>query len=185
MVDAFGTAVALGSGRDNPQQRTGDVPVISPEEVRALVRVAALEQDGVPFQTAAFTGPRRGELLALRWRDVDFAGSTIRVRASYSSGQLTTPKAGHVRAVPMASDVASALARLGRRESWIGEDNLIFSGRRAATSTLRFYRRYSRHPAGLGMDGTRERPGNESRIEPARLFVTVYKEVASDECICI
>ncbi len=50
------------------------------------------------FLTAAFTGLRMGELLALRWRDVDFAGATIRVRASYAGGQLTTPKSGKVRA---------------------------------------------------------------------------------------
>jgi integrase len=56
-----------------------------------------------------------GELLALRWRDVD-AGRTIRVRASYYAGQLTTPKWGKVRAVPMAPNVASALAQLGQRE---------------------------------------------------------------------
>ena len=67
------------------------------------------------FLTAAFTGLRRGELLGLRWRDVDFAGSTIRVRASYAAGKLTTPKSGKVRAVPMAPDVASALAKLGDR----------------------------------------------------------------------
>ncbi len=69
-----------------------------------------------------------GELLALRWRDVDFAGATIRVRASWAGGALTTPKSGKVRAVPMAPDVASALARLGRREHWIGEDDLVFAG---------------------------------------------------------
>jgi integrase len=33
--------------------------------------------------TAAFTGLRRAELLGLRWRDIDFEASTIRVRASY------------------------------------------------------------------------------------------------------
>jgi integrase len=53
-------------------------------------------------------------LLALRWRDVDFAGSVVRVRVSYAAGQLTTPKSGKMRSIPMAPDVADALARLGQ-----------------------------------------------------------------------
>ncbi len=112
----------------SPLSSSGDIEVLSPEEVWALVRGAASEQDGAIFLTAAFTGLRRGELLALRWRDVDFGGSVIRVRANYSEGVLTTPKSGKVRSVPMAPDVASALARLGRRERWTGDDDLVFVG---------------------------------------------------------
>jgi integrase len=107
---------------------SGDIQVFSPEEVWALVRAAASEQDAALFLTAAFTGLRMAELLALRWREVDFATATIRVRASYYLGQLTTPKSGKVRAVPMAPDVASALAQLGRREHWLGDDDLVFVG---------------------------------------------------------
>jgi hypothetical protein len=33
-----------------------------------------------------------------------------------------------LRAVPMAPDVGSALAQLGRRELWTGEDNVVFAG---------------------------------------------------------
>ena len=69
-----------------------------------------------------------GKLLALCWRDVDFTGSVIRVRASYAAGALTCPKSGKVRAVPMASGVAFALARLGERKYWIGDDGLVFPG---------------------------------------------------------
>ncbi|MBV9604958.1 MAG: site-specific integrase [Solirubrobacterales bacterium] len=108
--------------------RSGDVRVFSPEEVWALVRAAASEQDGAIYLTAAFTGLRLGELLALTWRDVDFAGSVVRVRASYAAGVLTTPKSGKVRAVPLAPDVASALALLGRRLHWVGDDDLVFAG---------------------------------------------------------
>jgi len=110
------------------QRSSGDIDVFSPEEVLALVRAAGSEQDAAIYLTAAFTGLRRGELLALRWRDVDFAGQAIRVRSSYAGGQLTTPKSGKVRSVPMAPDVAAALAALGRRERWTGDDELVFVG---------------------------------------------------------
>ena len=110
------------------QRPSGEIEVFSPEEVWALVHAAGSEQDGAVFLTAAFTGLRMGELLALRWRDVDFAGSTVRVRASYYLAQLTTPKSGKVRAVPMAPDVATALAQLGRRQDWAGDDDLVFAG---------------------------------------------------------
>ncbi len=38
------------------------------------------------------------------------------------------PKSGKVRAVPLAPDVASSLAALGRREHWTGDDDLVFVG---------------------------------------------------------
>jgi integrase len=110
------------------QRASGDIDVFSPEEVMALVRAAGSEQDAAIFLTAAFTGLRRGELLALRWRDIDFAGSMIRVRASYAGGQLTTPKSGKVRSVPLASEVAQALARLSDRDEWTEDDDLVFVG---------------------------------------------------------
>ena len=110
------------------QRSSGDIDVFSPEEVLALVRAAGDAQDAAIYLTAAFTGLRRGELLALRWRDVDFVGQAIRVRASYAGGQLTSPKSGKVRSVPMAPDVATALAGLGQRERWIGDDDLVFVG---------------------------------------------------------
>ena len=111
-----------------PVTRSGDLQVFSPEEVWALVRAAANDEDGALFLTAAFTGLRMGELLALRWRDVDFLGSAVRVRASYYAGHLTTPKSGKVRAVPLAPDVATALAQLGKRDNWVGDGDLVFAG---------------------------------------------------------
>ena len=99
------------------QRRSGDIEVFSPEEVMALVRAATSEQDAALFLTAAFTGLRRGELIALRWRDVDFATHTIRVRATFAAAHGTTPKSGKVRSVPMAPQVAEGArqARPARR----------------------------------------------------------------------
>jgi integrase len=110
------------------QTHRTDIDVFSPEDVMALVRAAASEQDAAIYLTAAFTGLRRGELVALRWRDVDFARRHIRVTASYTERSLTTPKSGKVRSVPLAPVVAEALARLGQREGLVGEDDLVFPG---------------------------------------------------------
>jgi integrase len=107
------------------EPRQVNLDVFSPEEIMALVRAAESEQDAAIYLTAAFTGLRRGELVALRWRDVDFAGCVIRVRASYSAGALTTPKSGKLRSVPMAPQVAETLARLGHTAT---DDGLVFLG---------------------------------------------------------
>ena len=96
-----------------PLSRSGDLQVFSPEEVWALVRAAASEQDAALVLTAAFTGLRMGELLALRWRDVDFAGSSVRVRASDYAGHLTTPKSGNPTPAEPAPCLTIAFAAIG------------------------------------------------------------------------
>ncbi len=50
------------------------------------------------------------------------------MRASYAAGALTPPKSGKVRSVPLAPDVAAALARLSGREHFISDDDLVFVG---------------------------------------------------------
>jgi integrase len=107
---------------------SGDYDFYSREEIDALVRAADSEQDAAIYLTAAMTGLRRGELMALRWRDIDFTGQAIRVRANYSFGELVTPKSGKVRSVPMVPDVAQALARLGQRERFTADDDPVFAG---------------------------------------------------------
>src|SRR5581483_10421333 len=62
-----------------PHRSSGDIEVYSPEEVHALIRAAIDECDAAVYATAAFAGLRMGELRALRWRDVDFPRSVIRV----------------------------------------------------------------------------------------------------------
>jgi integrase len=96
--------------------------------VWALVRAAQSEQDAAIYATAAFVGLRRGELVALHVRDVDFANRVLRVEASYALGVLKAPKSGKVRSVPMAAEVEKALAHLlvGRGNPDV--DELVFPG---------------------------------------------------------
>jgi integrase len=106
--------------------RRAGIEVLSREEVIALVRAAENDQDAVLYLTAAFTGLRLGELLALRWEDVDFEADAVRVRRSWTMGKEGTPKSGRGRAVPMMEEVAQALARHGQRPRFAGDQDLVF-----------------------------------------------------------
>jgi integrase len=111
-----------------PNRKRASIDVYSREEVMALVRAAATEQDAAVYLTAAFTGLRMGELLALRWRDVDFELAAVHVRRSFTGGKEDTPKSGRERTVPMAEEVAAALARLSQRQDFTGDGDLVFCG---------------------------------------------------------
>jgi integrase len=54
-------------------------------------------------------GLRCGEMVALEWKDVDFVKRQLCVRQSDWRGQITTPKNGRVRYVPMTVRLAAAL----------------------------------------------------------------------------
>lgn len=79
------------------------------------------------YLVAAMTGLRLGELLALRWRDVDWVAGVIRVRRNYVRGQYGTPKSRRSsRAVPMADEVGGALDLMFKASDYQADDDLVF-----------------------------------------------------------
>ncbi|HEY3959275.1 MAG TPA: tyrosine-type recombinase/integrase [Solirubrobacteraceae bacterium] len=66
---------------------SAEIRFLEPLEVRALADAAVdgpyREIDHAMYLTAAMTGLRQGELVALRWRDVDWTAGRIRVRQNY------------------------------------------------------------------------------------------------------
>jgi integrase len=70
---------------------------------------------------------RLGELRALRWGDVDFAGRIVLVRRNQPChGDEKTPKSDKVRSVPLIDQAARALDGLSRREHFTGSDDRVF-----------------------------------------------------------
>ena len=55
-------------------------------------------------------GLRCGEMIALEWTDVDLANRQLSVRRSDWNGQVTTPKGGRIRHVPLTRRLAAALS---------------------------------------------------------------------------
>lgn len=118
----------------------------SPDEVWALSRAAASEQDAVLYLLAAFAGLRRGECVALRWRDVDFDRRVIRVlRSCNNYGQVGSPKSGKGRAVPLVAELADALVRLRAGAQFLNPDDLVFPSTTGGPLDGSALRR--RHPA--------------------------------------
>jgi integrase len=94
-----------------------------------LPRLFAHLQDE-PYRTlclvALKTGMRQGELLALRWNDVDLEDAIVRVRRSFTGGTVGTPKNRERRDVDLISDVVKLLTRLRRTRANDDREALIF-----------------------------------------------------------
>lgn len=78
------------------------------------------------FFLAATTGMRRGELLALKWADIDFENAKLTVRRSYVRGYngyvFQEPKtAAGIRTIALSKQT---LAALKRHRIWQLEDRL-------------------------------------------------------------
>ncbi len=86
------------------------------------------EIERVLYLTAAMTGMRQGELLALRWMDVDWMAHRVRVRRNFVRGKFGTPKSKRSsRSIPLADEVARELELLFRRSSYQSDADLVFA----------------------------------------------------------
>lgn len=84
--------------------------------------------DRILYLTAAMTGMRQGELLALRWMDVDWPARRIRVRRNFVRGEFGTPKSKRSsRSVPLADIVGGELDQLHRRTAYTADTDLVFA----------------------------------------------------------
>jgi integrase len=148
-IEALARSLAAGAHRDPSR------PALSPEEIGA--RSCEDSQDAALVRLAAYAGLRRGELVALRWRDVDFTGCKITVRRSLSGEtELRSTKSRRAREVPLPDQGATALDRLSRRDEFTGPDDYVFAnrlGRRLDPSALR--RRFERARDAAGLEPLR------------------------------
>ncbi len=148
-IEALACSLADGAHRDPSR------PALSPGEIAARAHEDA--QDAELIRVAAYAGLRRGELVALRWRDVDFVGRKIIVRRALSGEtELRSTKSRRAREVPLPDQAAAALERLNRRDEFTGPDDYVFAnrfGRRLDPSALR--RRFERARDAAGLEPLR------------------------------
>jgi integrase len=132
----FGTVMAAAEADEiipsNPVRKTRfprrgpakDRAVIAPDKIQELL--AALPE---PSRSLAhllvFTGLRIGELLALRWRDVDLERCGLRVTQSVYDGHFDEPKSQRSkRSIPLGAKSIEILA--ARKPAGVNPDALVF-----------------------------------------------------------
>jgi integrase len=102
--------------------RGGSAPPPPPDVLGPVLRVVVL--------TAAMTGLRQGELLGLRWRDVDWAVQRIRVRNTFVRGEHSGEGKSELstrRSVPMTDRLARELDGWSQRTIYRSDDDLVFA----------------------------------------------------------
>jgi integrase len=119
---------------DRPRSTGGDPDIryLDLAELEALLRAAPDDYLGPTehalYLTAAMTGLRQGELVALRWMDVDWQAGKIRVRRNFTRQRYGTPKSKRsTRSVPLADRVAGELERQFQRTEFDGDQDLVFA----------------------------------------------------------
>ncbi len=100
---------------ERPRGEDQEMQILTPAEIHRLLGHAD-EPVRTLLLCAVMTGMRRGELLGLKWEDVDFEGNRIHVRRALWRGKFVTPKSKRSRrAIDMTRTVKEALARLPSR----------------------------------------------------------------------
>jgi integrase len=135
-----------------PKKNEREKRIIGPGEIKALLaaspeqswRLAAAANRYRPILfTAVYTGLRFGELLGLRWGDLDFTKGVLRVRRQVTQKgeavDYTKTEAGR-REVDLAPEVASALAKLWASSRY-SDDDYVFA---STTGTPLNYRNVER-----------------------------------------
>jgi integrase len=83
-----------------PRKRRFEIQPLTVEQVHKLLDVAKGHYMEALFNLALATGMRRGELMGLKWQDIDFTTGTLQVRRILSRVPTKMPGKGYVEAEP-------------------------------------------------------------------------------------
>ena len=121
----------VGVERPRDSDRDAGIRFLDLDELDAVLRAVpdgwAQRTERTLYLTAAMSGLRMGELLGLRWCDVDWTAARLRVRRSFVRGQFGSPKSKRSsRAVPLADALARELERHFKESNYQGDEDLVF-----------------------------------------------------------
>jgi integrase len=141
-VDAGLLVINVAQRAKPPRQPAarGEIQAWTADELARFLHSAADDRLFAAWHLAAHTGLRRGELLGLRWRDIDFDRAVLSVRQAivldYTTPIISTPKNHEARVVDLDAGTIEAL----QRHKWLQGDEKLAWGEGYADSGLVFRR---------------------------------------------
>ncbi|MCI0351633.1 MAG: site-specific integrase [Acidobacteriales bacterium] len=119
------------SGVELPEKRTvREKHVLTPEQVARLLGMLS-EPCRTIVLLGILAGLRVGEILGLRWKDVDLALGQLRVEQAVYRGLLGSPKTkGSRRTLPLPQELISVLSRFHSQPGQRADHDLVFQTRR-------------------------------------------------------
>ena len=104
-----------------------EIAVLGPEKIQALFDNARDLKDRVMFMTAVLTGMRQGEILGLKWGDIDWSSRQIHVKRTYNHGRFYDPKSkASRRKIDLAPQLIKALKEWRLASRFNVENDLVF-----------------------------------------------------------
>jgi integrase len=119
-----------------PKVERREMATVSPEQSAQLLDAVRHSHIYWPVLIALATGVRRGEVLAIRWRNVDLDRGTVRIVESLEQTKtglrFKSPKTDRARAITLPSFAVEELRRLKREQA----ESLLALGVRQSSETL-------------------------------------------------
>lgn len=176
-----------------PRMPHHEMRSLAPDQARACLAAAAGDQLEALYLLAVTTGMRQGELLGLRWRDLDLEAGSVRVQTSLQRTpdgfELAEPKTARSRRQIVLGEAARAALRrrrlqqeLDRRvagDAWTNHEGLVFTNAMGenALGVLR-----TSFPALLARAGVRPVRFHDLRHSAATLLLShgVHPKIVSE-----
>ncbi len=98
-----------------------EVTFLTTQECEALLTVATDQWREMLF-TVMRTGLRIGELIALKWSDIDFYSRIMTVQRNIVRAKVTTPKSNKIRKIYLSADLLEVLSNKQRIGEYIFTD---------------------------------------------------------------
>ena len=103
------------------------ISILTPDQIRSFLNAVEDPKHRTLFLTAIMTGARQGEILGLKWSDVDFSKKQISINRTFNMGRFFTPKTkGSARRIDLAPMIVRELAAW-QLLSGGRNDGLVFS----------------------------------------------------------